>query len=424
MNAQLYRDYVAILQEDLVPALGCTEPIAIAFAAAKAREVLGSFPEHIAVACSGNIIKNVKGVTVPTTGNMKGVETSAILGAVGGVADKKLEVLSEIQPEHIERTRQLLTQDMCDVALLEGVSGLDIIVTMTAGGHRALVELLDGHTHIVRIEKDDETLYSSAQHVGTAPEASTDYTLLNLQDIYEFANTVAIEDVRAILDRQIDYNMAIAQEGLEQPYGANVGSTLLKYYGDDIKIRARAYPAAGSDARMSGCVLPVVTNSGSGNQGITVCVPVVLYADALGVSEDVKYRALVLSNLIAIYQKVGLGKLSAYCGAVSAACGSGAAITYLTGGDFDAISRTITNTLGNISGMVCDGAKSSCAAKIASAMDAAILGHLMSLDKQAFGAGEGLVMDNVEATIHSVGRMGRVGMHETDVEILNIMIGK
>lgn len=355
---------------------------------------------------------------------MKGVETSAILGAVGGVADKKLEVLSEVQPAHIERTRALLLEGICDVQLLEGVSGLDIIVTMTAGPHRSLVELLDGHTHIVRMEKDKETLYSSAQHVGQLPQASTDYTLLNLQDIYDFANTVSIGDVQDVLDRQMQYNMAIAQEGLEHPYGANVGSTLLKYFGQDIQIQARAYPAAGSDARMSGCVLPVVTNSGSGNQGITVCVPVVLYADALGASEDVKYRALVLSNLIAIYQKVGLGKLSAYCGAVSAACGSGAAITYLTGGDFDAISRTITNTLGNISGMVCDGAKSSCAAKIASAMDAAILGHLMSLDHQAFGAGEGLVMDNVEATIHSVGRMGRVGMHETDVEILNIMIGK
>ncbi len=422
VDQRVYSQYVAMLEEELVPALGCTEPIAIAFAAAKAREVLGQFPDKIIAECSGNIIKNVKGVIVPTTGDMRGIETSAILGAVAGVSDKKLECLTDVKPEDIEKTKELLKKGICQVELLAGTANLHIIIHAIKGEESAVVEVLYSHTNINSIQKNGEYLYKAGETGGTS--STTDRSLLNLADILEFANTVKLEDVKPILERQVSYNMAIANEGLTNSYGANVGSTLLKYYGDDIKTKARAYAAAGSDARMGGCVLPVVINSGSGNQGITICLPVVLYAQHLGVSEEKMYRALTLSNLIGIYEKNGLGKLSAFCGAVSAATGSGAAIAYLHGYGMDVIAKTITNTLGNVAGIVCDGAKSSCAAKIASAVDAAIMGFMMAKDGNVFGAGEGLVMDNVEETINSVSRMGREGMKETDIEILNIMIGK
>ncbi len=325
------------------------------------------------VECSGNIIKNVKGVIVPTTGDMKGVDTSAILGAVGGVAEKKLEVLSEIKPEHLQKTRELLGTDFCEIRLLENVPNLLIIITAYHGGESTVVEIKDAHTNITRIEKNGETIVQAKEGTKAEDAEHPNYDLLNLRDIYEFCNSGDISRVITTLKHQEKCNLSIAKEGLTHPYGEQVGATLLRYYGDDIKTRARALAAAGSDARMSGCVLPVVINSGSGNQGITVCLPVLAYADYLKVSEEQKYSALALSNLVSIHIKHGIGKLSAFCGAVSAACGSGAAITYLCDGDFETISKTISNTLGNVSGIVCDGAKPSCAAKIASAVDAAIL---------------------------------------------------
>ena len=363
MNQNVYREYLAILREEIVPALGCTEPIAIAYAAAKARSVLGRLPEHIDVRCSGNIIKNVKAVIVPTTGNMKGIETSAVLGAVGGNPDKKLEVLTDVSPKDLELTWELLRKKICSVSLLEGVSNLQIIVEMTAGQESALVEIAFSHTNIVRIEHNGTVVMKKGMSAQNATE--TDRSLLNLHDIYDFANTVDIAEVGGLMEDQVRCNMAIAREGLSNKYGANVGSTILEHYGSDARTMARALPAAGSDARMNGCVLPVMINSGSGNQGMTVSLPVQVFADALGVSREKKIRALVLSNLIAIYQKNELGKLSAYCGAVSAAVGAGAAIAYLHNADFDVIEGTIVNTLGNVSGIVCDGAKASCAAKIA-----------------------------------------------------------
>lgn len=420
MNRHVYEEYLTILKEELVPALGCTEPIAISYGAAKAREVLGAMPEEIVVRCSGNIIKNVKAVIVPTTGNMKGIETSAILGAVGGNPDKKLEVLVDVTDEDLDMTRRLLKEKICRVELIEGVSNLQIIVEMKKGEDTSLVEIAFSHTNIVRIEKNSQVLFSKEMEASQATE--TDRSLLNLKDIYEFACTVEMADVKALLDRQVAYNMNIAEEGLHKNYGANVGATILKYYGDDVKSRARALPAAGSDARMNGCVLPVMINSGSGNQGMTVSLPVVVYADYLKVPPETEYRALVLSNLVAIYQKNELGKLSAYCGAVSAATGAGAAIAYLHGADFEVITETITNTLGNVSGIVCDGAKASCAAKIASSVDAAIMAYYMAADHRGFHSGEGLVKEDVEATIKSFGRMGREGMRSTDVEILKIML--
>ena len=420
MEKHIYEEYLAILKEELVPALGCTEPIAIAYAAAKAREVLGKMPESITVKCSGNIIKNVKAVIVPTTGDMKGIETSAILGAVGGNPDKKLEVLVDVTDEDLALTRKLLKEKICHVELLEGVSNLQIIVELKAEEDTSLAEIAFAHTNIVRLEKNGEVLYSKEKKAESA--ATTDRSLLNLKDIYEFTQTVAINDIRDLIDRQLAYNMSIAREGLTKKYGANVGATILKYYGDDVRNRARALPAAGSDARMNGCVLPVMINSGSGNQGMTVSLPVAVFADYLLADKEKEYRALVLSNLAAIYQKNELGKLSAYCGAVSAATGAGAGIAYLHSADFDTIAETMTNTLANVSGIVCDGAKASCAAKIASSVDAAIMAYYMAAEHRGFRNGEGLVKENVEATIKSFGRMGREGMRSTDVEILKIML--
>lgn len=415
--------FIAIMRQELIPALGCTEPIAVAYAAARAREVLGNFPDHLLVECSADIIKNVKGVVVPTTGNMKGAEASAVLGAVGGVASKKLEVLSEIRPEHLTETRRLLDSNFCEIRLLENIPGLQIIVTACRGDESALVEIKDTHTNIVRIMKNGKTIFQTENKVNEK-ETRPDYTLLTLRNIYNFCVSEDISELISLLKYQEECNLGIAEEGLAHPYGEQVGATLMRYYGDDIKNRARALAAAGSDARMGGCVLPVVINSGSGNQGITVCLPVLAYADYLNVDESKKYRALALSNLVSIHVKYGVGKLSAFCGAVSAACGSGAAITYLSGGDFDLVSKTVTNTLGNVTGIICDGAKPSCAAKIASAVDAAILGHCMAMDGRVFGAEEGIVVDDVEGTISNVARVASKGMRATDLEILNIMIGK
>ena len=420
MDQHVYEEYIAILKEELVPALGCTEPIAIAYAAAKAREILGKLPEEIVVSCSGNIIKNVKAVIVPTTGDLKGIETSAILGAVGGNAEKKLEVLVDVTDEDLKITRELLKKKICHVELLEGVSNLQIIVELKAGEDTALAEIAFSHTNIVRLEKNGQVIFSKEMEADSA--ASTDRTLLNLKDIYEFAQTVKIDEIKDLIDRQLAYNMSIAKEGLTKSYGANVGATILKYYGDDVRNRAKALPAAGSDARMNGCVLPDMINSGSGNQGMTVSLPVAVFADYLFADKEKEYRALVLSNLVAIYQKNELGKLSAYCGAVSAATGAGAGIAYLHGADFDTIAETITNTLANVSGIVCDGAKASCATKIASSVDAAIMAYYMAAEHRGFQSGEGLVKKDVEATIKSFGRMGREGMRSTDVEILKIML--
>ena len=408
-----------------MPALGCTEPIAIALASAKAREALGAMPEKITAACSGNIIKNAKGVIVPTTGNMKGINTSAILGAVAGDPGLGLEVLSKVGPADLEKTRELLAEGICREELLDTTAKLHILITMEGGGHTALAEIRDEHTNVIRLEKDGVVLFRKEEPVQAAvEEEKSDLDELNLADILDFANTVDLTEIRPTLARQVEYNVRIAQEGMTHVYGGRVGATLLRHYGEDVRIRARAMAAAGSDARMGGCVLPVVINSGSGNQGITCSVPIVVYAKYLGAAEDTMYRALIVSNLVALLQKRGIGRLSAFCGAVCAACGSGAGITYLHGGDYDTIGRTITNTLANVSGIVCDGAKGSCAAKIAASVDAAILAHEMSMDGNTFGAGEGLVKESVEQTIASIGRMAAEGMRETDTEILRIMIGQ
>lgn len=423
MNETQKKELIDILYSELVPALGCTEPIAIAYAAAKARQVLGQMPEHIDIRCSGNIIKNVKGVLVPNSGGMKGVGAAAVLGVVGGDADLALEVLSKVTQEHIEEAKKLLEEGFFSCQLQEGVANLYIVATVTAGEHTASVTIVNRHTMIAEMTKDGHVIYQLSQYADMQKEKEqAKQWTLTMEGILDFANTVHLEGVKPLLDSQIEMNSAIAREGLSNVYGAQVGRTLLDCYPEDVRTRARAYAAAGSDARMGGCSLPVVINSGSGNQGMTVSLPVLQYAEKWGISDEKKYRALLISNLTAIHLKHYIGSLSAFCGAVTAACAAGAAITYIAGGTYTQICNTIINTLANVGGIVCDGAKASCAAKIASAVDAAILGHQMSMMGRTFPGGDGIIQDNIEDTIKSIGYVGRVGMKETDIEILHIMM--
>ena len=422
LNREKYQNYVNILKEELIPALGCTEPIAIAYASAKAREVLGVMPERIVAECSGNIFKNVKGVIIPTTKYLRGVEAAAILGAVGGDASKALEVLSNVNEKHQEQTKLLLEKGICQEKILDTPAKLHIIIRAYSGDESALVEIVHTHTGIVRIEKNAKVVLDVPHEMEEEKIRTTDRECMNIEDILEFANTVDSSDVKDILNRQIQYNTAISDEGLHKIYGANIGMTLLSAYGDDVRIRAKAAAAAGSDARMSGCELPVIINSGSGNQGMTVSLPVIVYAKELCITTERLYRALCVSNLVAIHQKTKIGRLSAYCGAVSAATGAGAGISYLYGGGVKEISHTITSTLANVSGIVCDGAKPSCAAKIASSVDAALLACYMTMQGRSFKSGEGIVKDSIEGTIDSVGKLAANGMKVTDEEILRIMV--
>ena len=424
MDKRIYENYVRILENELVPALGCTEPIALAYAAAKAVKTLESFPDHLTVLCSGNIIKNVKGVKVPNSGGMKGVEAAAVLGAVGGDPDQALEVLETVGPEDLEKTKRLLAEGFCDCALKEGVANLYIEARAVKGSGEAVVVIEGEHTNIVRIEKDRELLYEKEPEAVQDEADKPDKALLNLEDIITFAEEADLDDVRKVLERQVRYNTRIAEEGLKNPWGAQVGRVIAEEFGDDVKWRAVAKAAAGSDARMSGCSLPVIINSGSGNQGMTCSLPVIEYGRELGKSEDEILRALCVSNLVALNQKKYIGSLSAYCGAVCAAAGAGAGIIYLCGGTMEQIENTVVNTIADAGGIVCDGAKPSCAAKIATSLQAAVLSHKMAMRGLTFSRGEGLVMDCPEDTIKAVGYVGRAGMKQTDVEILNLMIGR
>lgn len=415
------RDYIAALRRELVPALGCTEPIAIAYVTAKTREVLGKRPERMDMLCSGNIVKNVKSVKVPNACGMKGVEIAAVLGAVGGNAKKELEVLQDITPAHVEKAKKLLKNDFFTYSLAEGTENLYISATAYAGEHTAKVTVVNHHTYITEIVKDGKLLYKRGIGKG---EEEPDWRLWSIRDILDFARQTDLDEIKDILDQQINLNTNISREGLSNTYGACIGRTLLACCGNDVRTRAMAKAAAGSDARMGGCTLPVVINSGSGNQGMAVSLPVIEYAKEMKLPKENLYRALLISNLLSIYQKHYIGSLSAFCGAVTAACGSGAAITYMCGGDYDAVCRTITNTMANVGGIICDGAKASCAAKIASAVDAAIMAHYMSLKGKGFQAGEGIVSENIEETIKNVGYIGRVGMKDTDIEVLHLMMGK
>lgn len=418
-----YQAYVQILKEELVPAMGCTEPIAISYGATKAKEALGELPDKVLIEASGNIIKNVKSVIVPNTGHLKGIPAAAAAGIVAGKPDKVLEVIAEVTEEERKQIKEFLEEHEFKVQLADNGLTFDIIITLTKGEHYSKVRIANYHTNIILIEKDGEVLHS-LEVEGEKEEGLTDRSLLNVEDILDFANTVDVDDIKEVIGRQIEYNTAISQEGFNGNYGANIGSVLKAAFGDDIKIRAKAAAAAGSDARMNGCELPVIINSGSGNQGMTASLPVIEYAKELKVGEEKMYRALALSNLITIHQKTGIGRLSAYCGAVSAGAGAGAGIAYLYGGGYDEIIHTVVNALAIVSGIVCDGAKASCAAKIAEAVDAGILGYHMYMQGQEFVGGDGIITKGVENTIANVGRLGKQGMRETDKEIIKIMVGE
>ena len=417
-----YTAYIQILEEELVPAMGCTEPIALAYAAAVARDTLGCMPEAVTAKVSGSIIKNVKSVIVPNTDHLKGIPAAITAGIVAGQADRELEVIAHVTAEQIERMRAFLDAVPITTEHVDNGFVFEIDLKLHAGDNYARVRIVNFHTNIVLVEKDGQVIRSKDIAADTDDAVRVDRSLLSIESIWDFATTVDVADVEHVLDRQIRYNTAIADEGLRGDWGANIGKVLLAAHGNDVRNRAKARAAAGSDARMNGCELPVIINSGSGNQGITCSVPVIEYAEELKVGREKLLRALVLSNLTAIHQKTGIGTLSAYCGAVSAATGAGAAIAYLCGGGYKEVIHTVVNSVSIVSGMVCDGAKASCAAKIASSVDAAILGYEMYQHGQQFRRGDGLITGDVESTIRSIGQLGKEGMRETNNEIIRLMV--
>ena len=421
LNNELYQTYAEILREELTPAFGCTEPIAVAYCGSLARKILGKLPQKVTVEASGNIIKNVKSVIVPSTDGLKGIPAAAAAGIVAGDPDKVLEVIAEVTDQQKKEIAQFLQQAEFEVRSMDEGQKLDIRITAEAGGESAVVRIAKNHANVVYAAKNGEVLLQTDCAGGESTGHKADRSLLSIENIVAFADQVKPEDVEAVLERQISYNYAIAEEGIRNSWGANVGSVLLDVYGSDVRNRAKAMAAAGSDARMSGCELPVVINSGSGNQGFTVSVPVIVYAQELGVDRQTLYRALVVSNLVAVHIKTGIGPLSAFCGAVSAGCAAGCAIAYLMGGRVKEISHTLVNSIAIVSGIVCDGAKPSCAGKIASSVDAGILGYEMYVKGQQFYAEDGIVSKGVEATIQNICRLGAKGMWQTDEEIIRIM---
>lgn len=420
LTEQTKNAYISILREELVPATGCTEPIALAYCGARLREVLGAVPERILAEISGNIIKNVKSVIVPNTGGMKGIPAAVAAGVIAGDAGRILQVIAQAPEEKHGEIAAYAQNTPIQVVYAKTSRLLDIRLTGWAEGHSALVHIANSHSNIVREERDGEVLLE--RPVTDSPEDSlTDKACLNVADILAFADTTDLEEISPLLEQQLSYNTAIAEEGLRGDWGANIGSVLLDGYAPDIKTEAKAWAAAGSDARMSGCEMPVVILSGSGNQGMTASVPLARYAVHLGASREKLHRALLVSDLVTIQQKSGIGRLSAYCGAVSAGVGAGAGIAYLLDGSFAAIAHTIVNAVAIISGTICDGAKPSCAAKIAASVDAGILGYHMYLASQEFKSGDGIVTRNVDETIANIGVLAKEGMRETDRTILNIM---
>ena len=417
-----YDAYLQILKEELIPALGCTEPIAVALASAKALEALGEMPTACQVEVSGNIVKNVKAVTVPNTGGLKGIEAAAAAGIIGGRPELELEVLSQITEEEIGEIKEFLRDCSIQVVPAGGDRVFYIKVSLTSGSHTASCEIMDFHTNITLIQRDGEILFQK-ESSGNSSSTQTDRSVLNIEEIVAFADCADPKDLAPVLERQIACNTAISQEGMKGGWGAEVGRTLLQLHGTGVDVRMRAAAAAGSDARMNGCELPVVIVSGSGNQGMTASLPVIEYAKEIGADHTTLLRALALADLITIHQKTGIGRLSAFCGATSAGCGAACGIAYLDGGKAEMISKTIVNTLGICSGMICDGAKSSCAAKIAAAVEAGLNGYQMAKDNLGFVSGEGIIGTDVERTIANVGRLARQGMRQTDEEILKIMLG-
>ena len=421
LNETICREYIKILEEELIPAMGCTEPIALAYAAAKAREVFGRMPERVTAWCSGNIIKNVRCVTIPNSGYMMGIEAGVTLGMTGGDAARNMEVLESVTPDDIETAKKLLQEGFCTVELLDSPVPLHIRLNLYGGGDEVMLEIRHAHTNITRIEKNGKVLYEKDEK-GDESGTKADRKLLNLENIKEFADTIELDRIKELMDRQIACNMAIAEEGMTGKYGLGIGKVIREAYADGLGTKMKAYTAAASEARMGGCEMPVIINSGSGNQGIASSVPVIIYARENGLSEEIRYRALVFSNLLTIFQKEFIGKLSAFCGAVSASCSSGAALTYMAGGTMEQIRMTIENTLADIPGIICDGAKVSCAAKIASSLDAALMSHHLAMRGKAYEAHTGILKEETGKTISTVGYIGKEGMRQTDKEILKVML--
>ncbi|MBO5128952.1 MAG: serine dehydratase subunit alpha family protein [Oscillospiraceae bacterium] len=417
----LYQQYLNILAEELKPAMGCTEPIALAYAAAKGRQILGCLPEKIDLLVSGNIIKNVKSVIVPNTGGLHGMAAAVCAGIVAGDADRELEVISQVPQQAHAAIRDYMNRVELNIQPASSDLVFDIDLTLEAQGQKARIRIVNNHTNIVLLEKNGEVLLQQPIS-DSSEEGLTDKSCLSVAGIVEFADCVDVEDIRPLVGRQIEYNMAIAEEGLSGHWGANIGTVMLHHQGGNLEKKASAYAAAGSDARMSGCEMPVIICSGSGNQGITASVPVVVFARGLEVSEDKLLRAVALSDLVTLHQKAGIGRLSAYCGAISAGCGAAAGIAYLQGGGEEAVAHILVNAIAILSGTICDGAKPSCAAKIAAAVDAGILGYHMYLDGQQFYGGDGIVTKGVDKTVRNVGILAREGMRETDRTILEIML--
>ncbi len=419
----IYEAYIRILKEELVPAMGCTEPIAIAYGAARCRDILGNIPNKITVMASGSIIKNVKSVIVPNTDHLKGIEAAAAVGIVAGVTEKKLEVISEVTEEQLKEIHNYIIDKEISVQHLDDGVMFDLLIIEQAGNDIAKVRISESHTNIVYEEKNGNVLLNMKMN-GREKMCSKDKCMLNMDDIWEFSMNCDIMAVKSLLDRQINYNMAICEEGMRCSYGANIGSVLLEAEDNTIANRAVALTSAGSDARMNGCEMPVIINSGSGNQGITCSVPIVVFGREMKVNPEKIYRALLLSNLTAIYEKRGIGVLSAFCGAVCAGVAAGAGIAYLRGGGRKEAFHTVVNGLAIVSGMVCDGAKASCAAKIAFSVKAGILGYEMYIRGQQFRGGDGIVVRGIDKTIENIGRLGKDGMKETNEEIIKMMIGK
>lgn len=418
---QLWETYIDILKDELRPAMGCTEPIAVAYAGAIARKVLGKIPDSVELTASGNIIKNVKSVIVPNTNGKKGLKVAVAAGICYGDPDKELEVISQISKDNLKALDLFLSETDITLKKSDSPYPFDIQVLIRAGEENAFVRIVGSHTNIVSIKHNNSFLVEKPLCEETS-QTSKGREKLNIKSIVDFANDVNLDNVRPILERQIEYNLAIANAGMQENYGANIGKILLRSYGTSVQNRAKAYAAAGSDARMSGCELPVVINSGSGNQGITASVPVIIYAKECGASHETLLRALLVSNLVTIHLKTGIGSLSAYCGATSAGAGAGAGICYLYGGQYDEIAHTVVNALSINSGMLCDGAKASCAAKIASAVEAGLLGMQMYFHNSQFYCGDGLVAKDVERTIEAVSTVAREGMRVTDEKIIHFMV--
>ena len=417
----LYQQFIAILNEELRPAMGCTEPIALAYAGAKAREILGSLPNRIDVLVSGNIIKNVKSVVVPNTGGLRGIAAAVCAGVVAGDAAKQLEVIASVSAQKQAELKTYIPKTEINIAPSSSELVFDIDITLYAGDDKARVRIVNHHTNIVHISRNEDVLLE-LPFEESSEDNLTDKSCLSIERIVEFADVLDIEDVRDSIGRQLEYNLAIAREGIANSWGANIGSVILNQQGNSNNRRAAAYAAAGSDARMSGCEMPVIILSGSGNQGITASVPVAMYAEAFGSTEEELFKAVAVSDLVTVHQKTGIGRLSAYCGAISAGCGAGAGSAYLHGGRYEAVAHTVVNAIAILSGTICDGAKPSCAAKIAAAVDAGILGYNMYLENQQFYGGDGIVTKGADKTVSNIGRLAREGMRETDQTILRIML--